>query len=158
MRCSLKTISRLGTRGFPAGHGGFETFAARLAPYLVSRGWQVTVYCQEEGSGNIFEDDWEGVHRVNIPVTGEGPASTIRFDWNSTTHFVSQREPGIALTLGYNTALFCARLRIRGIPTLLNMDGMEWKRDKWSFHARCWLWLNARAEIGSAACRERGGQ
>src|SRR3546814_19162405 len=105
MRCSLKKISILGTRGVPAGHGGFETFAARLAPYLVSRGWQVTVYCQEEGSGNIFEDDWEGVHRVHIPVTGEGPASTIRFDWNSTTHFVSQREPGIALTLGYNTAL-----------------------------------------------------
>src|SRR3546814_10270987 len=79
MRCSLKKISILGTRGVPAGHGGFETFAARLAPYLVSRGWQVTVYCQEEGSGNIFEDDWEGVYRVHIPVTGEGPASTIRF-------------------------------------------------------------------------------
>src|SRR3546814_13251969 len=76
MRCSLKKISILGTRGVPAGHGGFETFAARLAPYLVSRGWQVTVYCQEEGSGNIFEADWEGVHRVHIPVTGEGPAST----------------------------------------------------------------------------------
>src|SRR3546814_12599314 len=34
---------------------------------------------------------------------------------------------------------------MRGIPNLINMDGLEWKRDKWSFPARSWLWLNERA-------------
>lgn len=41
-----KTINILGTRGYPAAHGGFETFAARLAPYLRDRGWSVNIYCQ----------------------------------------------------------------------------------------------------------------
>src|SRR3546814_11301176 len=79
MRCSLKKISILGTRGVPAGHGGFETFAARLAPYLVSRGWQVTVYCQEEGSGNIFEDDWERSEERRV---GKECVSTCRSRWS----------------------------------------------------------------------------
>jgi len=44
--------------------------------------------------------------------------------------------------LGYNTALFCARLRLRGIPNLINMDGMERARAKWGPLARGWFWLN----------------
>ena len=58
----------LGIRGVPAAHGGFETFAEYLALYLVKKGWKVTVYCQLDGTGPIYEDDWEGVHRVNIPI------------------------------------------------------------------------------------------
>nr|WP_211213635.1 DUF1972 domain-containing protein [Solimonas variicoloris] len=141
----MKKISILGTRGVPAGHGGFETFAARLAPYLLERGWRVTVYCQEDGEGSIHEDEWQGVRRVHIPVARAGAAGTMEFDWASISHLLREPEPGLALTLGYNTALFCARLRMRGIPNLINMDGLEWKRDKWSFPARAWLWLNERA-------------
>jgi hypothetical protein len=36
-------LAILGTRGVPAAHGGFETFAEYLSLYLVSRGWDVTV-------------------------------------------------------------------------------------------------------------------
>ena len=37
-----KALRILGTRGIPARHGGFETFAEKLALHLVSRGWDVT--------------------------------------------------------------------------------------------------------------------
>ena len=40
-----KAVNILGTRGVPAAHGGFETFAERLAQYLTNRGWDVVVYC-----------------------------------------------------------------------------------------------------------------
>ena len=40
-----KTLRILGTRGIPAAHGGFETFAEHLALYLVNKGWRVIVYC-----------------------------------------------------------------------------------------------------------------
>ena len=44
-----KSIRILGTRGIPAQHGGFETFAQQLALYLVNSGWEVIVYCQSRG-------------------------------------------------------------------------------------------------------------
>ena len=130
----------LGTRGVPASHGGFETFAEELALYLCQRGWDVTVYCQAEGRAAPREDVWQGVRRVHIAVAGDGPLSTVIFDWRALCH--AARHGDLCLTLGYNTAVFCAWLRLRGVPNLINMDGVEWRRAKWGALPRAWFWLN----------------
>lgn len=138
-----RVVRILGTRGIPAAHGGFETFAEKLALYLVARGWRVVVYCQEEGAGEIIEDLWYGVERIRIAVAQDGPKGTISFDWQATAHAAQFGD--LCLTLGYNTAVFCALLRFKGIPNLINMDGIEWKRAKWGPVAKTWFWLNERA-------------
>ncbi len=135
-----KTLRILGTRGVPAAHGGFETFAEHLALYLVAQGWRVVVYCQEDGTGPVFEDTWQGVERVRMPVSQEGPKGTIVFDWQATAH--AARHKDLCLTLGYNTAVFCSLLRLKGIPNIINMDGIEWSRMKWGPVAKTWFWLN----------------
>ncbi|NKI93054.1 DUF1972 domain-containing protein [Rhizobacter sp. SG703] len=135
-----QTLRILGTRGVPAAHGGFETFAEHLALYLVERGWRVIVYCQEDGSGPVFEDTWRGVERVRMPVDAPGPKGTILFDWQATRHAAKHRD--LCLTLGYNTAVFCALLRLKGVPNLINMDGIEWSRAKWGGVAKTWFWMN----------------
>lgn len=135
-----KTIRILGIRGVPAAHGGFETFAEFLALHLVQQGWRVVVYCQHEGNGPATTDSWQGVERVNISVSGSGAKSTIAFDWLATRHAARHRD--LCLTLGYNTAVFCALLRWSGVPNLINMDGIEWSRAKWGAVAKTWFWLN----------------
>jgi glycosyltransferase involved in cell wall biosynthesis len=130
----------LGTRGIPAEHGGFETFAEHFAVYLQQKGWQVTVYCQEVGADEIYEDDWRGIHLVHIPVTQSGAKGTIAFDWKSTLHAAKRKIP--VLTLGYNTAVFCLLYRLNGIKNVVNMDGVEWRRGKWSPLERAWLYVN----------------
>lgn len=135
-----KTLRILGTRGVPAAHGGFETFAEHLAIYLVERGWRVVVYCQEDGAGATFEDRWRGVERVRIPIRQGGPKGTMLFDWHATVHAARHRD--LCLTLGYNTAVLCALLRLKGIPNVINMDGIEWSRAKWGPVARAWFWFN----------------
>jgi glycosyltransferase involved in cell wall biosynthesis len=136
----MKHLRILGTRGVPAAHGGFETFAERLALHLVSRGWKVTVYCQETGTGPVIEDRWQGVDRIRIPVASDGAAASVIFDWHATRHASVRR--GLCLTLGYNTALFCALLRRARLPNLINMDGIEWHRAKWGKAAKAWFRLN----------------
>jgi glycosyltransferase involved in cell wall biosynthesis len=106
----------------------------------VAHGWRVVVYCQEDGVGPVFEDTWHGVERVHIPVVQKGPKATIAFDWMATAHAAQFSD--LCLTLGYNTAVFCAMLRIKGIPNLINMDGIEWSRAKWGPIAKTWFWLN----------------
>lgn len=135
-----RTLRILGTRGVPAAHGGFETFAEYLAHYLVAKGWRVIVYCQEDGEGPVFEDKWEGIERVRIPVAGGGPKGTIVFDWKATVHAASHSD--LCLTLGYNTAVFCLLFRLRGIRNVINMDGIEWRRQKWGSVAKVWFWAN----------------
>lgn len=133
----------MGIRGVPAQHGGFETFAERLAPYLAAAGWCVTVYCQEDDALPLRETTWNGVRRIHIGVGSDGAAATVRFDWACVSHALADR-PSIVLTLGYNTAVFGLRLRAAGIPNVMNMDGVEWSRDKWGPLARAWLYLNER--------------
>ena len=141
---SDKTLCILGIRGVPAQHGGFETFAEHLSLYLVAKGWDVIVYCQEDGyAGPAREDVWRGVRRVNIPVSKAGALGTIQFDWRSIRHVLASGHR-MVLTLGYNTASFCLPFRLRGIRNLINMDGIEWRREKWRPHERAWLWLNER--------------
>ncbi len=138
-----KTLRILGTRGIPAEHGGFETFAENLAIYLASRKWNVIVYCQVDGSGNIHSSNWQGINLVNIPIKQKGALGTIIFDWKSILHAVKTKD--IVLTLGYNTAIFCVLFRLCGVINLINMDGIEWRRDKWSLFERIWLYFNERA-------------
>lgn len=140
---SIKTLRILGIRGLPAAHGGFETFAEYLALYLVERGWRVIVYCQQEGTGPVYEDTWQGVERIHFPIQNTGPAGTIFFDWKTICHAAKFND--LCLTLGYNTAIFCSVLRVKRIPNLINMDGIEWSRAKWGPLAKAWFWLNERA-------------
>jgi glycosyltransferase involved in cell wall biosynthesis len=133
----------LGTRGVPAAHGGFETFAERLALHLVERGWRVTVYCQAKVAAvtrRFATDTWRGVERVMVEVARDGAMGTIEFDWHSVRHAGTQ--DGVCLVLGYNTAFFLVALRLRRKKILTNMDGIEWQRPKWSRPVRAWFYLN----------------
>ena len=132
-------LNILGTRGIPAKHGGFETFAERLALHLVSRGWEVTVYCQNDG-GKFRREYWNGIHLVHIPVKLSSALGTIIFDWKSTLYAARQKE--LVLTLGYNTAIFGFIYQLKGVMNLINMDGIEWRRQKWNTWERTWLRLN----------------
>jgi glycosyltransferase involved in cell wall biosynthesis len=129
----------LGTRGIPSKHSGFETFAQDFAVFLRSRNHEVTVYCQVAREEDAREDSWNGIRRVLIPA-GSNSLGTMHFDWKSIWH--SLHEQGVVLTLGYNTAVFTAVYRLTGMVNIMNMDGIEWKREKWSLPARIWFWFN----------------
>lgn len=134
-------LSILGTRGVPAKHGGFETFAENLALFLAKKGWKITVYCQEQGSGTQYETQWNEIRRIHIPVKGTGPVSTIVFDYHATMHARSNAN-GPILTLGYNTAIFVLLLKNKRFKNIINMDGLEWSRKKWGPAEKAWLWIN----------------
>jgi glycosyltransferase involved in cell wall biosynthesis len=135
----MNTLRILGVRGVPANHGGFETFAEHLALYLVKRNWRVVVYCQNDNQEPMYTDEWCGVERIHISAP-PGSKGSIVFDWRSIMHAAKTRD--LCLTLGYNTAAFCSVLRVKGIPNLINMDGIEWSRAKWGGVAKAWFWAN----------------
>jgi glycosyltransferase involved in cell wall biosynthesis len=139
-------VSILGTRGVPAGHSGFETFAEQFALYMVERKHEVTVYCQIPEGMPEFRDTWNGIKRIAFSE-GDHPMGTIRFDLRSVID-ASRSKDSVVLTLGYNTAIFSLLYRLCGVRNYMNMDGIEWIRQKWSRPAQLWLraneWLGAR--------------
>lgn len=133
----------LGTRGLPADHGGFETFAERLALFLVARGWSVGVYCQDEVetvTERFRSETWRGIELIHVQVATRGPKATLDFDYRCVRH-AAERD-AVSLVLGYNGAVFLPLLRLAGRRIITNMDGIEWRRPKWSLPVRAWFWIN----------------
>lgn len=139
-------LSILGIRGIPARYGGFETFAERLAIHLVERDWDIEVYCQEDGDPGEVRNrpsQYRGVTLRRIHVGPGGAFRTMVFDWKSMRHATA--EPGrLLLSLGYNCAVFATLSRLLGRTNIVNMDGIEWRRQRWSPPLRAWLWCNER--------------
>ena len=136
----VKRLIIAGSRGIPASHGGFETFAERLAIHLTRRGWRVSVFCQSDQQSTAGCFDWNGIERIVIPVSEQGAFGTILFDWKST--IIASRRGHPVLTLGYNTAIFTTIYRLKSIPNIINMDGIEWRRAKWKWWHKTWLYIN----------------
>lgn len=137
----MPAVAILGTRGIPAGHGGFETFAERLALHLVARNWDVTVTCQVSGR-RASTARWNGITLRYIPEWFRGPLGTIVYDLLSVSDTADRGQ--LVLTLGYNTAVFGIIQRLGGTAVAINMDGLEWLRPKWPVLVRAWFYLNAR--------------
>jgi len=126
------TVRILGTHGVPAAYGGFETAAENVGLYLRDQGWNVIVYCQIPGEGPTTTDEWNGLQRVLVHEPHEGWKGTSAFDLTTVRHAMREHEDGdVWLTFGYNTGVFDIIPRLRRIPNVINMDGMEWTRRRW---------------------------
>lgn len=136
------TVRILGTHGVPAGYGGFESAAEGVGLYLAGRGWRVVVYCQIDGTGPITYDTWRGIERVNVPVSVPGWRGTALFDLKTVRHSLSY--PDVCLVFGYNTGVLNTLQRLKRIPLVINMDGIEWSRSRWGLVRQAILYVNER--------------
>ena len=130
-------IALLGTRGIPANYGGFETFAEELSTRLAARGHTVTVYCRERHHSREFR----GVRLQYLPTIRHKYLDTIAHTCVSTAHLLAHRAD-VALYCNAANALFTLWPRLTGIPTALNVDGIERRREKWNLLARCWYLIS----------------
>lgn len=127
-------IAFLGSRGIPARYSGFETFYEELATRLAQRGHAVTVYNRSHFIKDI-KGMYKGVRIVSLPSISSKHLDTITHTTASSLH---------ALFQGYDIAYYCIVgnsplvwiPRMVGAKTLLNVDGADWAREKWTGFAR----------------------
>lgn len=130
-------IGIAGTRGVPNQYGGFEQFASFLAEALLKRGHEVTVYNTHRHA--YQESEWRGVKIVHCyDPERMGTAGQFVYDLNCIRD-ARTRKFDILLMLGYTSSSVWGRLFPRKCIVVTNMDGMEWKRSKYSRLVRSFL-------------------
>lgn len=138
-----RSVAIIGTRGYPSHYGGFETAVRKLAPFLAENGWDVNVYCRAGATG---EDDVTRDLRVRTTTTvglESKSLSTLSFGFSSVLHSL-WRKPDVALVMNVANGFWLPLLELRGIPTVVNVDGLEWERGKWGRLAKAVFRLGAR--------------
>ena len=124
-------IGIVGTRGIPNFYGGFEQFAQYLSEGLVKAGHEVFVYnCHNHP---FKEESWNGVNLVHCydPEYKIGTVGQFIYDLNCIIDS-RKRDFDIILQLGYTSSSIWNWLFPKNIPIITNMDGLEWKRSKYS--------------------------
>lgn len=129
------SVAIIGTRGYPSYYGGFETLIRKLAPYLVDAGWEVSVYGRQGAVRD--EDDSRDVRVKSIVTPGieSKSLSTLTYGLSSVLH-AARRTPDVALIMNVANGYWLPILKMRGVPTVVNVDGIEWERAKWGGAAK----------------------
>ncbi|MET3025465.1 DUF1972 domain-containing protein [Flavobacterium sp. UW10123] len=124
-------IAILGTRGIPNNYGGFEQFAEIFAVFLAEKKHDVYVYNSHK---HIFQEkDFMGVNIIHQydPEYKIGTAGQFIYDLNCILDS-RKRNFDIILQLGYTSSSIWSFLLPKKTKIITNMDGLEWKRTKYS--------------------------
>jgi len=139
-------VGVVGTVGVPGRYGGFETLAEQLARHISPQTMRLVLYCQRSAYPEVRgqpDTHFEGHQRVFVPLRANGPASMLH-DVLAMSHAVLVARVDVMLVLGYSGAwaLPLMRLLRPRMRIVTNIDGMEWRRDKFGVRAKKLLrWL-----------------
>jgi glycosyltransferase involved in cell wall biosynthesis len=124
-------IAMVGTRGVPARYGGFETAVEEVGRRLVERGHEVVVYCRTVPGQSDRATEHLGMRLVHLPAVRKRSLETLSHSALSIAHLVGHRTDA-ALVFNAANAPLLPLLRLARIPVATHVDGLEWKRAKWS--------------------------
>lgn len=144
-----QSVYIIGSKGIPAKYGGFETFVEKLTEYQKDSNIQYYVACIRENSAKsgITDDQFEhnGAICFNIDVPNIGPARAIAYDIAAVNKAIelakkNKDEAPIFYILACRIGPFISglkkKIRAIGGRLLVNPDGHEWLRAKWSLPVR----------------------
>lgn len=131
-------IAILGTRGIPNYYSGFEQFAEFFSVFLADKGHDVWVY--NSHNHRYQEKTFKGVNIIHQfdPEYKLGTFGQFIYDFNCILDS-RKRNFDIILQLGYTSNSIWHRLLPKKSIIITNMDGLEWKRSKYSAPVRKFL-------------------
>jgi glycosyltransferase involved in cell wall biosynthesis len=145
-------VAILGTRGIPARYGGFETFAEQLGIRLAARGHDVTVYARRAfGAAYAGPASFQGVKIEAAPTIMHKYLETPLHALTSFLH-LRRRKCDVVLLCNAANSPFAWIARLRGLPLVINVDGIERRRSKWNMLGRAWYRLGEWCSVRFADC------
>jgi len=142
-------IAILGTRGIPNHYSGFEQFAEFFSVFLVEKGHDVYVY---NSHNHLYQEKtFNGVNLIHQydPEYKLGTFGQFIYDYNCIMD-ARKRDFDIILQLGYTSNSIWFFLLPKKPIIITNMDGLEWKRSKYSKPVQQFLKFAERLAVKSS--------
>jgi len=142
-----RKIAILGTVGVPACYGGFETLAENLvrSNNALGKPYHITVYCSSKEYQDL-EPEFMGARLKYISLPANGKESILYDFWSLVSTLCSDVDIILLLGVSGTIALPLVRLLSRK-KIVTNIDGIEWRRQKWQGFAKKFLKFSERLAI-----------
>ena len=121
-------ISIIGVKGYPYVYGGYETFVKEISERLSDK-YNITIYCHK----SLFSHrpkNVEGINLVYIPSIETKVLSQPIHSFFSIIHACLSKTD-LILVVNSANGPYGIIPKIFKIPTVINVDGLEWLRPKW---------------------------
>ena len=139
-------IAAFGFRSLPPkeGSAGADKFAVELYPRLVKRNCEVVAYTrlypQERNNG---EQWFEGVRLISLHTTKLSGFDTWLHSFKSTLHILFFNTADIVHIHNGGNSMWAFILRLCRKTVFISQDGVDWKREKWKWYAKLYLYLSS---------------
>jgi rhamnosyltransferase len=138
-------VAIIGSRGIPARYGGYETVVESIAPRLVEMGWNVFVSCESE-RGQSKPATYKGANLFYFPLRPFfRPIYEVFYDIYSLVK--SSLSCDCIYMLGYLAAFLFFIPKVFGKKLAVNVDGLEWTRDKFNGLEKCIVRISEKAAV-----------
>lgn len=130
-----KKIAIIGTVGVPAKYGGFETLTEYLTKNLYDS-YELTVFC----SGKSYSQKLDSYNSAKLEYVNLHANGVQSIPYDIISIFKSLRFADTLLILGVSGCIILPFVRLFSKKhVVVNIDGLEWKRDKWGKGAKWFL-------------------
>ncbi|MCD6418177.1 glycosyltransferase family 4 protein [bacterium] len=129
-------IAVIGIRGIPANYGGFEVTAQNVVSRLAEKGHEITVYCRgwRKGKPKTFD----GINLKYLPSLELPHLSTPSHTAISAVDAIF-RKYDVIFAFNIGNAIDVLLLKIFGKRSVMFVDGLDWKREKYGVFGRWFL-------------------
>ena len=138
-------IAAFGFRTIPPAKGaaGADKFAMELFPRLVARGHHVVAYNRQYPDVFVDVKVYKGVQVKTIKTIKRSGFDTLLHSFKSTCDIIFRNTADIVHIQNGGNSIWALPLRLCGKKVFISQDGVDWKRDKWSWYAKLYLQFSA---------------
>lgn len=142
----IKKVAIIGAVGIPAKYGGFETLVECVTKEI-NQNFDITVYCSAKSySKKLKTYNNCKLKYINLEANG---IQSVLYDIRSIFHAIKYAD--ILLVLGVSGCFILPFIKLFSTNKIIvNIDGLEWKRQKWSWLAKMFLKLSERIAVSAA--------
>jgi hypothetical protein len=138
-------IAAFGFRSIPlrAGCAGADKFASELLPRLVAMGHDVVAYNRLYPGDAPLAEDFRGVRLKNFRTIRRKGFDTLFHSLKATWDIIVRDTADVVHVQNGGNSVFALPLRLAGKQVFVSQDGADWKRGKWPWYGRLYLWLSS---------------
>lgn len=130
--------------------GGFETAYSEIGAGLAQKMHDVVIYCRRERyPKNTRIDKYRGVRLKYVPSIDTKNLSGLTATWMAVKDSLLTENFDVYLFVNVGMGFHCQALKILRKKVVVNVDGLDWQRAKWSRIANLYFQLATRAAVFS---------
>jgi glycosyltransferase involved in cell wall biosynthesis len=131
-------IAYIAVKGMPIG-GGIEKLTEEIGSRLVRKGHHVVVYSSRDYGTS--DGEFKGMEIRTVSSLNTRSFHKLSICFHAICKVINGADADLVHIHAVGPSIFSIFPRLKGIPTVVQMHGFEWKRDKWGIIAKSFFKL-----------------